>query len=198
MAAGWLYNPGNPHAADARRTGSGQVPKYYRLTAEPFSVIDAFEVEASFGASDVILKKIPDDGRFTGRITGIIGFPEWWMVPPDRHKLIDFTPSDADPLDNWEQLNPGFDWQDFYPRIQWWLYPGNIWGQDIEGERWAVIAHLWSEPYHLLSVTASAPGGGHPDFPWVTSLWSAFGRNELQYAYDPGEGPRVWVEAYWP
>lgn len=190
----WLYNTGDPHAADARETGFGNVPKYYRLTCEPFTVFDAHEAQASFGPQDVILKKIKYETE--ARISGIEGWPEWWMVPADRSKLIDFgfTTETTDPVAEFEKANPGEDWQDFYPRAQWFLRPSLP--NDV-GHAWTVIAHLFLDPTYQL-VATTAPGGGTVDFPWVTARWSPFGRNELLYAFNPGDGPRVWVEAYWP
>lgn len=193
MPGGWLYNTGDPHAADARETGCGNVPKYYRLTCEPFTVFDAHEAEASFGPQDVILKKIKYETD--ARISDIAGWPEWWMVEPDRNKLIDWVWSVATPTEDWEKRNPGEDWRDYFPRAQWWARPSR---PNDSGARWTVVAHLWLDPsYQMVSVA----GGGGPvsyDFIWVTALWSPFGRNELLSADNPAEGPRAWVEAYWP
>ena len=195
MACGWLYNPGNPHAADARRTAQGQVPKYYRLTTGPFSVaIHPLEPGnlVHFGPQDAILKKVSDEFPLAARQVGIAGFPEWWQCPLGRQKQIDFAP---DTIENWEAANPGEDWQDFFPRAQWWLRPGL---PSPDGFRWVVIANFWTDPGYIIPWVVAGGGVVDVDFPWLTNLWSPFGRNELLSSTNPAEGPRVWVEDYWP
>lgn len=196
----WLYNPGDPHAADARATAQGNVPKYYRLTCEPFNVgIHPLEQETRvhFGPTDTILKKVSDEFPLGARFSGFTGHPEWWECPLGRQKQINWTyvTDTLTPTEEWERVNPGKDWRDWYPHAQWWLRPGT---HLIEGARWVVIAHLWADPgTHIPRIVM---GGAAVDyhFPWGTSLWSPFGKNELYAAGDPAEGPKVQVEAYWP
>lgn len=203
MASGWLYNTGNPHAADARQSGFGQVPKYYRLTMDAFSVIDprTKALDGSGGGppihfppQEVILKRVKYETD--ARISDIPGFCEWWMVPPDREKLINFNhvTDTQTPIAEWERVNPGEDWQDYYPRVQWWVRPALA---NEHGADWVAVNHLFADPGDQIPYALS-PAGVAFERLWLAARWSPFGRNELLYFDDPATSPRAQVEAYWP